>query len=109
MSYTHQLNVWLLEQGTALKCFMTLFEIRDVVVTAHHKDVILRFMWLMVHPWEGCDDHTALLSTILSTVGEQDVTSSFLFIYITSVYMIAIIPQYIFRTVVHTGVRHPPS
>lgn len=108
MCYTHQLNVWLLEQDTVLKCFMTLFEIRDVVVTACHKDVLLRFVWLMVHPWEGCNDHTALLSTILSTVGKQDVTSSFLFIYVTSVYMIAIIHQYIFRRIVHAGIRDPP-
>lgn len=81
-----------------LKCFMALFEIRDVVVTARHKDVLLRFVRLMVHPWEGRYDHTTHLLcsfTVLSTVGEQDVTSSYLYIYSASVYMIAIIPQYI--------------
>lgn len=91
---------------------MTLFEIRDVVVTARHKDVLLRFVRLMVHSQEGHDGHIAHLLcnfTVLSTVCEQDVTSSYLFIYHTPVYTIAITPQYIFRTIIKAGVRHAPG
>lgn len=91
---------------------MTLFEIRDVVVTARHKDVLLHLVRLMVHPWEGRDDHTAPLLcsfTVLSTGGEQDVTWSEHFIYCTSVHMIAMIPQYIFRTTINGRVQDPPG
>lgn len=91
---------------------MTLFEIRDVVVTARHKDVLLHFVRLMVHSQEGHDGHIAHLLrsfAVLSTVGEQDVTSNHLFIYRTTEYMSAIIPQYIFRAIINAGVRDAPG